>query len=244
MPDSMKKDWAQSDQCELRKNKQKKTLLFWQLPIFCHIFWRFLHTGWSDWTQTFSIKSLTPLTQKLHFRYSIVIEHQIKLFKDYEKITKLKHSPLRFTDSSFWQTIFERQNIENNSFLKKKLIGKVSPAELGLGLGLSLAIMMEMWIIVTNSAPVDLLMLINCEAAACAKISFRFIEFIFPLNLEALQNVKPITMLQDLIIFCLPEVIELPGFCWDWFNPLTCRLLDRLYIPGRRGGANWLSSTT
>ena len=96
----------------------------------------------------------------------------------------------------------------------------------------------------TTSVPVDTLCRSIVSPPLVPKYPSGPIEFICPLNLEALQNVKPITMLQDLIIFCLPEVIELPGFCWDWFNPLTCRLLDRLYIPGRRGGANWLSSTT
>ena len=71
---------------------------------------------------------------------------------------------------------------------------------------------MEMEILVTTSVLVDLLTLIDCVFAARAKIPFRTFEFIFPLNLEALQYVKSIMMLQDLIIFCLPEVIEYQDF--------------------------------
>ena len=71
---------------------------------------------------------------------------------------------------------------------------------------------MEMEILVTTSVLVDLLTLIDCVFAARAKILFRTFEFIFPLNLEALQYVKSIMMLQDLIIFCLPEVIEYQDF--------------------------------
>ena len=54
MPDSMKKVWAQSDQCEPRNHWKFAVLTI--SNIFAH-FGRFLRTGWSDWAQTFSIKS-------------------------------------------------------------------------------------------------------------------------------------------------------------------------------------------
>ena len=116
MPNSMKKVWAQSDQCEPRKSpKTIENLLFWQFPIFWHILdvfsaqddpielkpfplnqasrdtsleyqqgvlWSTLKFQyfwlWAPLTPLEGTLGKTFLTRKLHFRYSIVIEHQIK----------------------------------------------------------------------------------------------------------------------------------------------------------------------
>ena len=93
MPDSMKKVWAQSDQCDPRKSPNTiENLLFWQFSIFWHILDVFstqddpielfemsiFFLFWPTLTLLEGTLGKIFLTRKLYFWYSIVIEHEIK----------------------------------------------------------------------------------------------------------------------------------------------------------------------